>query len=72
MQVEPSRERVRRRLDLEDLRPIHVDEQGRMFEVTGEPIVIEGLEPDKVLQALADEAAGRSRSLRAIIAERKK
>ena len=72
MKVEPSRERVRRRPDLEDLRPIHVDEQGRMFEVTGEPIVIEGLEPDKVLEALADEAAGRSRSLREIIAERKK
>ena len=72
MKIEPSRRRAGRRPDATDLRPIHVDEQGRMFEVTGEPIVIEGLEPDKILEALADEAAGRSRPLREIIAERKK
>jgi len=36
-------------------RPIQVDDLGRLFEVTGEQFIMPGLEPAKILEALADE-----------------
>jgi hypothetical protein len=62
---------VRRQTTRPNPRPIRVDEQGRMFEMTGEPIIVPGLEPDKVLKGMADDAAGRARPLSEIIAQRK-
>jgi hypothetical protein len=62
----------RRRATPANPRPVRVDERGRIFEASGEPIVVEGLEPEKVLEGLADDDAGRTRALREIIAERRK
>ena len=59
----------RRQTSWPNPRPIRVDERGRMFEATGEPIIVPGLEPDKVLKGLADASAGRTRPLSEIIAE---
>jgi hypothetical protein len=52
------------------VRPVTIDDEGRIFLDTGEQVVIPGLEPEKVLEGLADDAAGRGRPLREIIAER--
>ena len=54
------------------VRPVRVDEEGRIFELTGDPIVVTGLEPAKVLQGLDDDDAGRTRSLEEIMSERPK
>lgn len=41
-------------------RPVRVDEEtGFLYELTGERIVIPGLEPNKILAGLEDEKAGR-------------
>jgi hypothetical protein len=69
--LERIRALFRRRTARPNPRPIRVDEQGRMFEMTGEPIIVPGLEPDKVLKGMADDAAGRTRPLSEIIAQRK-
>jgi len=53
------------------VRPVTIDDQGRIFLETGEQVVMPGLEPEKVLEGLADIDAGRCRSLEEIIAERK-
>jgi hypothetical protein len=53
-------------------RPIRVDPDGRLFEMTGEPIVIPGLGPEEVLERLADIEANPGRLLEEIIAERKR
>ena len=68
--ISPMRRLYRRLRPRPNPRPVRVDEQGRLYEMTGEPIVIEGLEPEKILQGIADELAGRTRPLREIIAER--
>jgi hypothetical protein len=50
-------EMVRQRL--ESTRPIHIDELGRVFEVTGELVFLPGLTPDDILESLHDEREGR-------------
>ncbi len=54
------------------IRPVMVDESGRIFEMTGEQIVMPGLEPEAMLESFEDERAGRMRSLKDIIASRNK
>ncbi len=49
-------------------RPVRVDDEGRIFELTGERFEIAGLAPADVLEALEDERAGRVRPLREIMA----
>jgi hypothetical protein len=51
-------------------RPVQVDQHGRILEMTGEPIVAPGLEPEAVLRGFADFEAGRVRPLKEIIARR--
>jgi len=51
-------------------RPVLVDDEGRIMEMNGEPIVIPGLEPERILRGIDDAAAGRVRPLTEIIAER--
>ncbi len=51
-------------------RPVRVDEQGRIFETTGQRFVMPGLTPEDVLQGMADVEAGRTESLEKIIAAR--
>jgi hypothetical protein len=52
------------------VRPVRIDERGRIFELSGERFVMPGLEPENVLAGLADEQAGRTRSLKAIREDR--
>jgi hypothetical protein len=52
------------------VRPVRVDEHGRIFELSGERFVMPGLEPADVLAGLADAQAGRIRSLEAIREDR--
>jgi hypothetical protein len=54
----------------ESIRPVRVDDQGRIFEMTGEQFIMPGLEPDTILRALEDARLGRIRSLKDIIASR--
>ncbi len=49
-------------------RPVRVDDEGRIFELTGERFETTGLAPADVLEALEDERAGRVRPLREIMA----
>jgi hypothetical protein len=51
-------------------RPVRVDEQGRIFETTGQRFVMPGLTPEDILQGMADVEAGRTESLEKIIAAR--
>lgn len=53
-----------------DVRPVRVDETGRLFEMSGEPIVVPGLTPEDILQGIEDERAGRLRSLDDYLASR--
>jgi len=41
------------------IRPIQVDEEGRLFEMTGERFNMPGLEPADILEALEDMMSGR-------------
>lgn len=52
-------------------RPIRIDDQGRIFELSGSRFTMRGLEPEVILQGLADAEAGRLIPLSRIIAERK-
>ncbi len=52
-------------------RPVRVDEEGRLFEMDGTPIIMPGLEPEHILKGLEDARAGRLRSLEEYIASRK-
>jgi hypothetical protein len=52
-------------------RPVRVEPDGRLFELTGEQIVFPGLEPEKIRAGLEDVEAGRTRPLEDILAERK-
>jgi hypothetical protein len=52
-------------------RPVRVDSAGRIFEMSGDPLVMDGLEPEAILEGLADIEAGRMVPLVQIIAERK-
>lgn len=51
-------------------RPVRVDEAGRIFEMSGEPIVMTGLAPENILKGIEDERAGRLRSLEEYLASR--
>jgi hypothetical protein len=51
--------------------PVRTDEQGRVFDMSGEQIVFPGLEPDKVLLAREERRSGRRRSLEEVVASRK-
>jgi hypothetical protein len=51
-------------------RPVRVDEAGRIFEMSGEPIIMPGLAPENILKGIEDERAGRLRSLEEYIASR--
>ncbi len=54
------------------IRPVLVDDSGRIFEMTGERICMPGLEPERILESFEDERAGRTHSLKDIIASRNK
>ena len=51
-------------------RPVRVDEAGRIFEMSGERIVTQGLAPENILKGIEDERAGRLRSLDEYLASR--
>jgi hypothetical protein len=51
-----------------ETRPVRIDADGRIFEMSGEPLEIPGLAPEDVLEAIADVAAGRVRPLKEIVA----
>jgi hypothetical protein len=51
-------------------RPVRIDEEGRIFEVTGERFLMPGLTPDEVREGISDVNAGRTRPLKEIIAAR--
>jgi hypothetical protein len=53
------------------IREVHIDHTGQLRELDGTPIVMSGLEPEHVKEALADETAGRMRSLEEVMAEKK-
>jgi len=63
-----NNERAAEKLNL--VREVHIDEGGRIFEMSGEQLIASGLAPEDVLRSLEDERLGRTRSLREIIAER--
>jgi hypothetical protein len=49
-------------------RPVRVEKDGRIFEDSGEQILMPGLEPARVLEALDDERAGRLHSFDEVVA----
>ena len=51
-------------------RMVRVDEHGLIFEMTGQRFVMPGLEPEDVLQGIADAESGRVRPLKDIISAR--
>jgi hypothetical protein len=51
-------------------RPVEVDQAGNVRTPGGEPVVRPGLTPDRVLEGIAEEAAGRMRPLAEVIARR--
>ncbi len=51
-------------------RPVRVDRQGRIFEMTGQRFVMPGLASEDVLRGMADVEARRTKSLEEIIAAR--
>jgi hypothetical protein len=51
-------------------RPMQVDRNGNLFEMTGQRFVMPGLEPEAILRGIADADAGRVRPLKEIISER--
>jgi hypothetical protein len=55
-----------------DPRPVRVDEDGRIFEMTGERFQMPGLEPADILAALDDEREGRLHSFDEVVASLKK
>ena len=52
------------------IRPVVVDVAGQIFEMTGERIVMPGLGPQDVLDAIEDDLNGRTRLLKDIVASR--
>jgi hypothetical protein len=46
-----------------------VDESGRIFDASGRPVSVPGLEPAKVKRGLDDESAGLVRLLKEIVAD---
>jgi len=54
----------------QDPRPMQVDKNGNLFEITGQRFVMPGLEPEAILRGIADAGAGRIRPLKEIISER--
>jgi hypothetical protein len=44
---------------LNSVRPVRIDETGRVFEETGEQVLIPGLTPEDIRKSLDDEKAGR-------------
>jgi len=46
---------------------VHVDESGRIFDASGQPVSVPGLEPAKVNRGLDDESVGRVRPLKDIV-----
>jgi hypothetical protein len=51
-----------------EIRPVRVDEKGRIFEMSGEQLEVPGLSPEDVLEGIADVKAGRVRPLKEIVA----
>ena len=51
------------------VRPVTVDEHGRVFNEQGEQIVVPGMEPEVILRALAEDAAGHYCTLEEAVAE---
>jgi hypothetical protein len=51
-------------------RPVRVDEEGRIFELTGERYEMPGLSPEDVRQGKAEVEAGQTVSLKELIAKR--
>src|SRR5947209_2208582 len=49
--------------------PVTIDESGRIFNARDEQVVVPGLEPEKVLRALAQDEAGEGQSLDDVMAE---
>ena len=50
--------------------PVLIDSEGNVFEVTGERAIVPGLKPERLARSLKDADAGRTRSLKEIIASR--
>lgn len=49
-------------------RPVRVEEDGRIFEMSGEQFLMPGLEPADILESLEDERAGRLHSFDEVVA----
>jgi hypothetical protein len=54
----------------EACRPVRVDEDGRIYEMSGERFNMPGLTPADILESFEDERAGRMRPLKEVIASR--
>jgi hypothetical protein len=60
----------RARVEIDSSRPVTIDSAGNVFELTGEPAIMPGMNPEDIAQGLKDALAGRGRSLKEIIAAR--
>jgi hypothetical protein len=49
---------------------VRVDDDGRIYEMSGEPFNMPGLTPADILESFEDERAGRMRPLKEVIASR--
>ena len=58
------------RSETEAATAVEIDDDGNVYEMTGEPAILPGLTPDQVARGIRDAKAGRTRSLSEIIAAR--
>jgi hypothetical protein len=58
------------RSETKSAKAVEIDDDGNVYEMTGEPAILPGLTPDQVARGIRDAKAGRTRSLSEIIAAR--
>jgi len=56
--------------DIHSPKPVMIDSAGNVYEMTGERAIMPGLDPERVLRSVNDANAGRTHSLKDIIAAR--
>ena len=62
--------RTQARVELYEPKPVTIDAGGHVYERTGERAIVPGLDPGRVAREMGDARAGRTRSLKDIIAAR--
>jgi hypothetical protein len=58
------------REDIRSSQTVTIDSAGYVYETTGERAIVPGLDPERVIRGMDDARAGRTRSLKDIIAAR--